>query len=136
MSFESNSSEPPYIAIARRKRLHRWSQIPQEWRIPPSSSFYSYVIPAAVEPTGDITGDTEDASNEKNGITSSQRNVMDVPRECGLLTVKELKITEGYPTCASLMMDIKRGKNLRAEEVARAFCKVRLWCIPFLIFIH
>ena len=126
MSSETRDSEPPYISIARRKRLDRWSQIPQEWRIPPTSSYYSYVIPAAVEPTGDMTGDTEDADNEKNGITSSQRNVMDVPRECGLLTAKELKITEGYPTCASLIMDIKRGKNLRAEEVARAFCKVTL----------
>lgn len=126
MSSGTNGSEPPYISIARRKRLGRWSQITQDWRIPPTSSYYSYVIPAAVEPTGDITGDTEDADNEKNGITSSQRNVMDVPRECGLLTPRELKITEGYPTCASLLMDIKRGKNLGAEEVARAFCKVRL----------
>ena len=118
-----DSGEPAYIPIARRKRRYRWSQIPSEWRIPPSSPCYSYVLPAAVEPSGDINSDSED---EAASATLSQgRSVVDVVRKCGMLTKRELELTEGYD-CLQMTRSIGRGA-LSAAEVVKAFCKV---CIP------
>jgi amidase len=48
-------------------------------------------------------------------------NVLDVPRACGLLTAKELRITEDYDATA-LAHAIRNGE-LKALDVARAFCK-------------
>lgn len=47
-------------------------------------------------------------------------NVLDVPRRCGLLTAKQLEITESYDA-TSLLENIHRRK-LSAYEVTEAFC--------------
>ena len=48
-------------------------------------------------------------------------NVLSVPRTCGILSPKELEITEDYD--ASSLVQAIRSKTLSAEEVATAFCK-------------
>jgi amidase len=47
-------------------------------------------------------------------------NVLDVPRRCGLLTSKQLEITEKYDA-TSLLEKISR-QELSAYEVTEAFC--------------
>ena len=47
-------------------------------------------------------------------------NVLDVPRRCGLLTPKQLDITENYDATA-LLAKI-RHQELSAYEVTEAFC--------------
>lgn len=49
-------------------------------------------------------------------------NVMDVPRKCGLLTRRDLEITENW-NVRDLLSQIADGK-LSAEEVVTGFCKV------------
>lgn len=53
----------------------------------------------------------------KHGVVS----VIDVPKTCGLLTLKELAITEKYDA-TSLAWTIREGK-FSALEVTTAFCK-------------
>jgi len=47
--------------------------------------------------------------------------VLDVPRSCGILSEREIKITEDYDAVA-IIAGIKAGE-LSAEEVTVAFCK-------------
>lgn len=47
-------------------------------------------------------------------------NVLDIPRRCGLLTAKQLEITESYDA-TSLLERIHR-RELSAYEVTEAFC--------------
>ncbi|BEI86477.1 hypothetical protein CcaverHIS002_0607640 [Cutaneotrichosporon cavernicola] len=47
-------------------------------------------------------------------------NVMDVPRSCGILTARELEITE---TPAVDLVDAMVGRKYTSEEVTTAFCK-------------
>lgn len=47
-------------------------------------------------------------------------NVMDVPRTCGILTPREIEITE---TCAVDLVKAMVDKKYTAEEVTTAFCK-------------
>jgi amidase len=49
-------------------------------------------------------------------------NVMGIPRECGILSPKELDITESYDATA-LAQAIARGR-LKSVDVVTAFCKV------------
>src|SRR4051794_34378543 len=48
-------------------------------------------------------------------------NVLDVPRKCGLLTQRELEITEAYD--ATALAAKLREKVFSCVEVATAFCK-------------
>lgn len=84
--------EPPWRATARRKRAQQEAAIPPEWRLKPNT-----------RPAPDRT------------------NILDVPRECGILTVEEIRITESYDACG-LLEELRRGR-LKAVDVARAFCK-------------
>ena|ERR1700760_1025999 len=52
---------------------------------------------------------------------SESTNVLGVPRSCGLLTSKELDITENFDATA-LAKEIRDG-NLTSVEVVEAFCK-------------
>lgn len=52
---------------------------------------------------------------------TTRRSVLDVPRQCGLLTNQELNITEAHDATA-LVEQIARGL-LKSEDVVRAFCK-------------
>jgi len=56
---------------------------------------------------------------------ANRNNVLDVPRECGLLTKEELEITENYDA-TDLVREMASGR-LKSEDVATAFCKV---CVP------
>lgn len=49
-------------------------------------------------------------------------NFTDIPRECGLLTRDELRITENYDAVG--LAEAIRQKKLTCIDVARAFCKV------------
>lgn len=59
-----------------------------------------------------------------------ETNILDVPSKCGILSAKEVKITEGYDV-RGLLNEIAT-KSLSAEEVTLAFCKVRHLTSPYL----
>lgn len=103
------SPEPPYVAVARRKQAELAAAIPVEWKLPES------LIPAGMlSPAESIT---------EGAKQYGRVNVMDIPRTCGLLTSKELEITEKYDVRA-LVLAMTENK-FKAEEVVQAFCKVR-----------
>lgn len=101
--------EPRYVAIAQRKQAELAAAIPAEWRLP------AHLIPAGMlSPADSIT---------EGPKQYGRVNVMDIPRTCGVLTPKELEITEKYDV-RGLVAEMTDGK-LKAEEVARAFSKVK-----------
>jgi hypothetical protein len=53
---------------------------------------------------------------------SNSNNVLDIPRKCGLLSEKELNITEAYDA-TDLVQKLGRGE-LKSVDVVTAFCKV------------
>ncbi|PWY89694.1 amidase [Aspergillus sclerotioniger CBS 115572] len=80
--------------IVKKKQVEAAAKIPLAWRLP-------------AEFTANIS---EKASN----------NVLDVPRKCGLLSPRQLDITESYDATA-LLEQIHSGK-FTSLEVAEAFC--------------
>jgi amidase len=52
---------------------------------------------------------------------AGRTNVLDVPRKCGLLSSRELHITESFDATA-LAVEVAAGR-LSSVEVAKAFCK-------------
>lgn len=106
--------QPPYVAIAQRKQAELAAAIPAEWRLP------AHLVPAGMlSPAESIT-----EGPKQYGRVS----VMEIPRTCGILTSKELEITEKYDA-RGLLSEMTDGR-LKAEEVVRGFCKVR--CTRFL----
>ncbi|KAJ9322903.1 hypothetical protein DTO027B5_2945 [Paecilomyces variotii] len=104
--MSSQSSEQPYLSIARRKQDQLDACIPPEWRLP------AHLIPQSMlSPADSIT-----RAREYGRVT-----VIGVPRTCGLLTSKEIEITEKWDA-KGLLEEAARGR-LSAEEVATAFCK-------------
>lgn len=103
-----SSQSPPYVEIAERKQAELAAAIPAQWRLPKN------LIPEGMlSPAESIT----------EGPKRYERvNVMDIPRTCGILTSKELDITENYDV-RGLVSAITEGK-LKSEEVIRGFCKV------------
>jgi amidase len=81
-------------SISRRKLEHQASCIPQEWLLP--ARFTS--------------------------AAGAVNNVVNVPRECGLLTDVDLEITEARDATA-LVEKLAKGE-LKSADVVRAFCKV------------
>ena len=77
--------------IAERKQKERASRLPETWLLPPSS------------------------------IDHKRLNVLGVPRESGLLTDDELKITERYD--ATALRDELASGRLKSVDVVTAFCK-------------
>jgi amidase len=51
----------------------------------------------------------------------NMHNVLDVPRTCGILNEREIKITEEYDAVA--IVEGIKARELSAEEVTVAFCK-------------
>ncbi|OQE24417.1 hypothetical protein PENSTE_c007G07921 [Penicillium steckii] len=102
-----SSQSPPYVEIAERKQAELAAAIPAQWRLPKN------LIPEGMlSPAESIT----------EGPKQYERvNVMDIPRTCGILTSKELDITENYDV-RGLVSAITEGK-LKSEEVIRGFCK-------------
>ncbi|KAI7545541.1 amidase, partial [Hortaea werneckii] len=78
--------------IAARKQRERAARIPSQWKL---SSAH---IPA-----------------------EGRTNVLGVPRECGLLSERELTITENHD--ASALVSALSSGNLKAVDVTTAFCK-------------
>lgn len=54
-------------------------------------------------------------------VDAAPKNVLHIPRECGLLTPRELEITENYDAVA--LAAALAGRTFTAVEVATAFCK-------------
>ncbi|KAJ5553708.1 hypothetical protein N7494_003086 [Penicillium frequentans] len=101
------STEPAYVAIAQRKQAELAAAIPTQWK-----------LPAQFIPAGMLTP----AESITEGPKQYGRvNVMEIPRTCGLLTSKELEITEKYDIRA-LVLAMTEGK-LKAEDVVQGFCK-------------
>ncbi|GAB1203236.1 hypothetical protein APSETT445_001863 [Aspergillus pseudonomiae] len=100
------SNAPSYPAIAQRKQAHLESQIPAEWK-----------LPASQIPSGMLS--LEDSIT--NAKQYQRVNVMNVPRTCGLLTGKELEITENWDIRG--LLRVIAEKRYTTEDVVRAFCK-------------
>lgn len=80
--------------LAKQKRAAQYARIPAAWRLSqPNIDRYK----------------------------QSERGVLHVPRECGLLSSSEIKITENYDAVA-LVSELRSG-TLTAVEVTTAFCK-------------
>jgi hypothetical protein len=104
------SPQPPYVAIAQRKQIELAAAIPSEWQLPTN------LIPEGMlSPAESIT---------EGPKLYGRVNVMEIPRTCGILTSKELGITENYDV-RGLVSAMTEGK-LKSEEVTRAFCKVSI----------
>ncbi|KAI4620720.1 uncharacterized protein J4E87_007048 [Alternaria ethzedia] len=88
-------SIPDWRTLAASKREFVYAKIPKDWRLP-SSQTSQY---------------TEDSSI----------SVLDVPRTCGILTEKELDITENYD--ATDLVKMMAEGQLTSTEVVTAFCK-------------
>jgi hypothetical protein len=102
------SQEPAYVAIAQRKQDALAAAIPAEWRLP------AHLIPAGMlSPAESIT---------EGPKQYGRVNVTEIPRTCGILSAKELEITEKYDV-RGLVAAMTEGR-LKAEEVIRGFCKV------------
>jgi amidase len=54
--------------------------------------------------------------------SSSVTNYLNIPRECGMLSAEELRITEEYD--ATALADAIKCRTLKCVDVTRAFCKV------------
>ncbi|KAL2856990.1 amidase signature domain-containing protein [Aspergillus pseudodeflectus] len=76
--------------IARAKRVSRDNAIPSEWQLRPGQ------------------------------VPEEQLNVFEVPAECGILTARELKITE---TDADVLVQKLLNREYSSHEVTLAFCK-------------
>lgn len=92
------ASAPPianWQALAKSKRESVFAKIPKDWLLPTSQ-------------TSQYT-------------ETSSISVLDVPRTCGILTEKELDITENYDV-TDLVKMMSEGQ-LKSMEVVTAFCK-------------
>lgn len=81
--------------VVTNKRAEVAKKLPQEWRL-------SSTILEKISPSADIS-------------------VLDVPANCGVLTPKEIEITEEYD--AVDLVARLATRELSATEVALAFCK-------------
>lgn len=82
-------------SLVAKKREEVAKGLPEKWRLSPD-------VLATVSASADIS-------------------VMDVPAKCGLLTAKELDITEKY--AAVDLIAKMAAKELSSSEVTLAFCK-------------
>ncbi|GAD99545.1 general amidase [Paecilomyces variotii No. 5] len=104
--MDPQSSEPAYLSIARQKQDQLNTLIPPEWRLP------AHLIPSGMLSAADSVTKTREYG---------RINVVDVPRTCGLLTSKEIEITEKWDA-KGLLQEAARGR-LSAEEITTAFSK-------------
>ncbi|KAL5334902.1 amidase signature domain-containing protein [Aspergillus crustosus] len=94
-----------YLAIAQRKQAQLWERIPQQWRLSPSQ------IPSGMHSPADSV----------TNVQYGRVNVLDIPRSCGLLSPKQIHITENYDI--NDLLDQVHRQRLTAREVIEAFCK-------------
>jgi amidase len=86
-------------SISKRKLEQQAARIPKEWLLPVASN-----------------------------STTSAANVLDVPRNCGILANGELEITEARDA-TTLVEKLAKGE-LKSVDVVRAFCKVVILLSP------
>jgi amidase len=91
----STPSIPDWRTLAASKRESVFAKIPKDWLLSPSQT--------------------------SQYIETSTISVLDVPRTCGILTEKDLEITEKYDA-TDLVKMIAEGQ-LTSTEVVTAFCK-------------
>ncbi|KAL5362189.1 alpha-glucosidase [Aspergillus floccosus] len=95
-----------YQSIAQRKQAQLDARIPTEWK-----------LPASAIPPGMLSA--------AESITETKRyqrvNVMNIARTCGLLSARELDITEKYDVHGLLQSIAER--KFSSEEVVQSFCK-------------
>ncbi|KAJ5292027.1 Amidase [Penicillium angulare] len=101
------SPEPPYVAVAQRKQAELSASIPSQWKLPDN-----LIPPGMLTPAESIT---------EGPKLYGRVNVMEIPRTCGLLTSKELEITEKYDVHELVLAMTE--KKLKAKEVVQAFCR-------------
>jgi amidase len=92
------SAAPPiadWQELAKSKRESVAAEIPKNWRLP--------------------------ASLTSQYTETSTLSVVDVPRTCGILTDKEIEITENYD--ATNLVKMMADGSLKSVEVVTAFCK-------------
>lgn len=92
------ATAPPiadWQALAQSKRDSVFAKIPKDWLLP-------------VSQTSQYT-------------ETSSMSVLDVPRTCGILTEKELDITENYD--AIDLVEMMAERQFTSTEVVKAFCK-------------
>jgi amidase len=82
-------------ALAASKREASMKKIPSAWEL--SSSLTSQFLP------------------------TSTLNVLDVPRTCGLLSERELQLTENYD--ATALIELMTTGQVKSLDVVKAFCK-------------
>ncbi|EED21246.1 general amidase, putative [Talaromyces stipitatus ATCC 10500] len=104
-------AQPAYIDISTSK----WEQvssslIPAEWRLDDK-----YI------PRGMRLSPSDSVHKFNEFGDEYETSLFDIPRKCGILTAREVRITEGYDV-QSLLKEIAE-KGLSAEEVTLAFCK-------------
>lgn len=104
-------TEPAYISISNRKWEQVTNLIPADWRLDDK-----YI------PRGRRLSPLESV-HQLHAFEQDDVDILDVPRKCGILSAKELKITEEHDV-KGLLKAIAE-KRLSAEEVTLAFCKVR-----------
>ncbi|KAI5373104.1 hypothetical protein J4E82_008204 [Alternaria postmessia] len=94
----ATTTAPPiadWQTLAQSKRESVFAAIPKDWLLPPPQ-------------TSQYT-------------ETSSISVLDVPRTCGILTEKELDITENYD--ATDLVGMMAERRLTSTEVVTAFCK-------------
>lgn len=99
MSTTTTTKRDPYQKIAERKQAERQRLIPAEWRLP-QDKLAAYT-------------------------SSPTASVLHVPRESGILTERELDMTENHDAVSLLEM-LRKGPaqgGFGSEEVVVAFCK-------------
>jgi amidase len=57
----------------------------------------------------------------KTRPAASRNNVLAIPRECGILSARELELTEKYD--ATALVQELAAKRLKSVDVVTAFCK-------------
>lgn len=105
-------AQPAYIDISIRKWEKVSDLIPAAWRLDDK------YIPRAMRLSPSDSVYKLDQFGD-----GYETNLLDVPRNCRLLSAREVRITEAYDI-KGLLNEIAE-RRLSAEEVALAFCKVR-----------
>lgn len=112
---KGNDPEPPYISISHKKQ----SQLNDALYLQPSWKD-KLQLPPQILPPGmhlSIPDSVFHASAKLHGRVS----VIDVPRTCGLLSSRELEITEKWDVKG--LLDVMRRGELKVEEVVTSFLK-------------
>jgi hypothetical protein len=113
----ATQSQPAYLDIARRKWENLNSSIPPEWRLPDE------YIPHGMRLS------PIDSIHRIGEYAKDKTNLLEIPGICGLLSEKELGITEQWDV-RGLLGEIS-SERLRSEEVVYAFCKVNFGSTSF-----